>query len=95
MGVYASVDEKIGTVSDILVDDQGHFRYFVVDLGSTYHFRNVIKKEERFDLTICNPPFHASFEEAQSGTLRKLSNLNHKRITKPTLNFGGQNKELW
>jgi uncharacterized protein (TIGR02271 family) len=33
MGVYASVDEKIGTVSDILVDDQGHFRYFVVDLG--------------------------------------------------------------
>jgi uncharacterized protein (TIGR02271 family) len=33
MGVYASPDEKIGTVSDILVDDQGHFRYFVVDLG--------------------------------------------------------------
>ena len=33
MGVYASPEEKIGTVSDILVDDQGHFRYFVVDLG--------------------------------------------------------------
>lgn len=33
MGVYASPDEKIGTVSDILVDEQGHFRYFVVDLG--------------------------------------------------------------
>jgi len=33
MGVYATADEKIGTVSDILVDDQGHFRYFVVDLG--------------------------------------------------------------
>jgi uncharacterized protein (TIGR02271 family) len=26
-------DEKIGTVSDILVDEDGHFRYFVVDLG--------------------------------------------------------------
>jgi 23S rRNA (adenine1618-N6)-methyltransferase len=58
-------------------------------------FRGIIDNDERFDLTICNPPFHASFEEAQSGTLRKLSNLNHKRITKPTLNFGGQNKELW
>jgi len=58
-------------------------------------FRGIIHNNERFDLTICNPPFHASFEEAQSGTLRKLSNLNHKRITKPTLNFGGQNKELW
>ncbi|GAX40998.1 hypothetical protein NIES4075_19660 [Tolypothrix sp. NIES-4075] len=26
-------DEKIGTVSDVLVDEDGHFRYFVVDLG--------------------------------------------------------------
>ena len=33
MGVYTTVDEKIGTVSDILVDEKGHFRYFVVDLG--------------------------------------------------------------
>ena len=33
MGVFATADEKIGTVSDILVDEQGHFRYFVVDLG--------------------------------------------------------------
>lgn len=58
-------------------------------------FNNVIHDEEQFDLTICNPPFHASFEEARSGTLRKLSNLNQTRITKATLNFGGQNKELW
>jgi 23S rRNA (adenine1618-N6)-methyltransferase len=58
-------------------------------------FRGVIYPNERFDLTICNPPFHSSLKEAQSGTLRKLSNLNHKRIAKPTLNFGGKNKELW
>lgn len=58
-------------------------------------FRGIVKKNEHFDLTICNPPFHASPEEAQAGTLRKLSNLNRKRITKATLNFGGENKELW
>ena len=58
-------------------------------------FGGIIRKDEHFDLTICNPPFHASFEEAQSGTLRKLSNLNRKRISKPTLNFGGKNRELW
>jgi 23S rRNA (adenine1618-N6)-methyltransferase len=58
-------------------------------------FRGIIQKDERFDLVICNPPFHASLQEAQSGSLRKLSNLNHKRITKPTLNFGGTNAELW
>ena len=58
-------------------------------------FEGVIEKEGRFDLTVCNPPFHASLNEAQSGTLRKLSNLSSKRIVKPFLNFGGQQNELW
>ncbi len=58
-------------------------------------FKNIIQKDECFDLTICNPPFNASLAEAQSGTVRKLQNLKHKKITKPILNFGGQNNELW
>lgn len=58
-------------------------------------FLGIIQPDEFFDLTICNPPFHASFEEAQKGTLRKLSNLKGKRITHAALNFGGKNKELW
>lgn len=34
LGVYTQgTDEKIGTVSDALVDEEGHFRYLVVDLG--------------------------------------------------------------
>jgi uncharacterized protein (TIGR02271 family) len=34
LGVYTErTDEKIGTVHDALVDDEGHFRYLVVDLG--------------------------------------------------------------
>jgi uncharacterized protein (TIGR02271 family) len=34
LGVYTErTDEKIGTVSDALVDEEGHFRYLVVDLG--------------------------------------------------------------
>ena len=32
-GVYTEADEKIGSVSDILVDEEGRFRYLVVDLG--------------------------------------------------------------
>jgi len=58
-------------------------------------FMGIIQKNELFDLTICNPPFHASMAEAREGTLRKLSNLNQKKVNKPTLNFGGQNAELW
>ena len=58
-------------------------------------FRGIIHSNEHFDLTICNPPFHASLAEARAGTLQKLSNLNHKKITRLKLNFGGTNSELW
>jgi len=34
MGVYIQgSDEKVGSVNDVLVDDQGAFRYLIVDLG--------------------------------------------------------------
>ncbi len=58
-------------------------------------FDGVARQEERFDLSVCNPPFHASAEEAASGTLRKLRNLGGGRPKKPVLNFGGRGGELW
>ncbi|MFA5971745.1 MAG: 23S rRNA (adenine(1618)-N(6))-methyltransferase RlmF [Lentimicrobiaceae bacterium] len=58
-------------------------------------FRGIIRNDEYFDLSICNPPFHASLAEAKSGSMRKLTNLTKKKITKPILNFGGQSNELW
>ncbi|MCF6332993.1 MAG: 23S rRNA (adenine(1618)-N(6))-methyltransferase RlmF [Draconibacterium sp.] len=58
-------------------------------------FIGIIQPNERFDVTICNPPFHASAAEAQSLTMRKLKNLKQKEVTHPKLNFGGQNNELW
>ncbi|MFT5724102.1 MAG: 23S rRNA (adenine1618-N6)-methyltransferase [Bacteroidia bacterium] len=58
-------------------------------------FYGAIKKGETFDIAICNPPFHASLEEAIKGTVRKLSNLKGKKVSKPILNFGGQTTELW
>ena len=42
---------------------------------------------------MCNPPFHASQAEAMAGTQRKWQNLGKSQ--KDTLNFGGQNAELW
>jgi 23S rRNA (adenine1618-N6)-methyltransferase len=58
-------------------------------------FQGIIQHNEFIDLTLCNPPFHASEAEARSGTQRKLTNLTGKKIHKPTLNFGGQQNELW
>ena len=61
-------------------------------------FKNIIKEPDRFDLTLCNPPFHASMAEANAGSQRKWQNLNKdKKAGKaaPKLNFGGQKAELW
>ena len=58
-------------------------------------FRDIIRAGECFDVTLCNPPFHASAAEAAAGTLRKITNLGTGRGAGPVLNFGGQNAELW
>lgn len=56
-------------------------------------FKGVIAQDDAFHITLCNPPFHASMEQASKGTQRKWSNLGKGPSTK--LNFGGQNAELW
>ncbi len=66
-------------------------------------FGNIIKPGDIIDLTLCNPPFHASARDAQSGSLRKLRNLNSQKprnqqqanLDRVQLNFGGRNNELW
>jgi len=58
-------------------------------------FYGIIRKDELIDLSICNPPFHASEKEAQAGSLRKIHNLKLDKKKEETLNFGGQNHELW
>lgn len=60
-------------------------------------FAGVIKPCDRFDLTMCNPPFHTSAEAAQEGSQRKVRNLSRGRAGQGAakLNFGGQSSELW
>ncbi len=56
-------------------------------------FEGIIRKGEFYHLTICNPPFHRSAEEARQGSERKLRNLGQSGDSK--LNFSGQHNELW
>lgn len=61
-------------------------------------FKGVINETDKFDLTLCNPPFHKSLEDAQAGSAQKRQNLNKGSLNKnlsDTLNFGGQNAELY
>lgn len=58
-------------------------------------FYGILPREEKVDVTVCNPPFHSSEEQANSGTLRKQKNLTGKKVNELTKNFGGQSNELW
>ena len=69
-----------GKVELRLQKDKNHF------------YSGIIKKDERFTLTMCNPPFHASLADAQAGTQRKWRGLG--KSGKSALNFGGQHNEL-
>ncbi len=59
-------------------------------------FSGVLRDDERFDLVLCNPPFHSSLEEAQRGSARKWKNLGRQAADEkaPRLNFGGRSDEL-
>ncbi|PZQ11173.1 MAG: 23S rRNA (adenine(1618)-N(6))-methyltransferase RlmF [Rhodanobacter denitrificans] len=61
-------------------------------------FAGVVLADERFDLTMCNPPFHASAAAAAAGSRRKWRNLDRappRGDGRPALNFGGRATELW
>jgi len=57
-------------------------------------FQGILEKEDLIDVVICNPPFHASIEDAQKGTRRKVKNLSGKKVKAPELNFSGISNEL-
>jgi len=58
-------------------------------------FDGVIHPGETFDLSMCNPPFHASAEAAAAGNRRKRRHLGGRTRTAHRLNFGGTAGELW
>lgn len=66
--------------------------------NSNHIFAGIIQPNEYYHLTMCNPPFHKSLAEATKGTSRKWHNLNKDSGSSKknnTLNFGGQQAELW
>lgn len=58
-------------------------------------FDTVVKPEDRFDITMCNPPFYKSRQDAKLATVKKNKNLKSSISSKPVNNFRGKANELW
>lgn len=57
-------------------------------------FKGVLKEDDSFSISICNPPFYKSEAEALEATTRKLKGLN--RVGDQVVrNFSGTHNELW
>lgn len=57
-------------------------------------FEGILKEDDRIEITICNPPFHASRKEALEEQRKKVRNLTGKYHQNPKLNFSGASEEL-
>ncbi|WP_272151764.1 23S rRNA (adenine(1618)-N(6))-methyltransferase RlmF [Tenacibaculum aiptasiae] len=53
--------------------------------------KGILEKEDSFTVTMCNPPFYKSAEEARGANRRKSRNLGNNAVR----NFSGNNNELW
>lgn len=56
--------------------------------------QDVIKPQETFHVTLCNPPFFRNMKEATASTQRKVSNLTGKPAASPVRQCAGKEGEL-
>lgn len=91
--VGSDIDQRALSAAQKIIDENQLPVELRPQKDSKSIFKGIISPDEKFDLTICNPPFHESAEAALAGTTRKWKNLGKKPDQK--LNFGGKARELW
>jgi 23S rRNA (adenine1618-N6)-methyltransferase len=95
--IGSDIDEKSLDSAQKIVDENPKLKDKITlrfQKDSHQIFKGIIENEEKIDLTFCNPPFHASNEEAEKGSRRKVQNLVKKQVKKAELNFSGLSSEL-
>ncbi len=96
--VASDIDTKSIQSAQKIIDGNPHLKEHVElrhqpEPADTLY--GVLQPKDRFDVVICNPPFHGSAEEAMEASTRKVRNLTGKNIKQPKLNFAGMPNELW
>lgn len=100
--VGSDVDAEALRVAQSILDQNPGFSAAIelrVQADKRQLFTGIVKQDECFALSLCNPPFHASAQEAAQGSAQKWQKLGKTQRPadrkRPVLNFGGQSNELW
>jgi len=92
--VGSDVDAKALAIAQNNVDANGLNQQISLRMQANRGqiFAGVVTAEDRFTLTMCNPPFHASEKDAVLARQKKWAGLG---TGDQGLYFGGYDKELW
>ncbi|MBE7685375.1 23S rRNA (adenine(1618)-N(6))-methyltransferase RlmF [Tenacibaculum piscium] len=92
---FVAVDidlDSLDYAQDIIDDNQLDAK---ITLRQQFNESNVLKgitqEDDAFSVTMCNPPFYKSAEEARGANRRKSRNLGNNTVR----NFAGNHNELW
>lgn len=95
--IGSDIDSKSIALAQNIVDENASLKGKIecrLQKHSRNIFHGIIGPDDKIDVSICNPPFHSSAEEANEGTRRKIKNLSGKTDKTPELNFAGIANEL-
>jgi 23S rRNA (adenine1618-N6)-methyltransferase len=81
--VASEIDPVAVSAANLIVDSNAVLKNKIKVLQQKNQksiFSGIIGPHDLFDLTLCNPPFHASLAEANAVTERKTHNLNRHKV---------------
>lgn len=84
--------DSLDTAQDIIDDNNYTDKIELRQQFNEEHIlKGILEETDVFTVTMCNPPFYKSAEEAQGANRRKNRNLGNNAVR----NFSGNNNELW
>ncbi len=94
--VASDIDSIVLKNAQIIIDKNNLTANIELRLQSnkTQILKGLIEPLDKFAVSMCNPPFYKSEQDALQATIRKLSGLRKER-TEPIRNFSGTANELW
>ena len=91
--VASDIDSKSLTNAQNIIDKNGLTKYIELRFqkDENHILTGIVREEDLFTVTMCNPPFYKSAEEARGANRRKSRNLGNNAVR----NFAGNSNELW